>query len=73
MVIERAAKAKAMLTCAINTGHYSIKILLLYSTLYGKFATRSRTPLEIIPIVHICSRQEDFVAWLNMSVECLHV
>ena len=62
MIGKSTTKAKVMLAGALHGRNYAIKVFLLHCTLNGIDAVRRGTPLKIILVVHVSSRQQFMVA-----------
>ena len=64
MIVGSTAKAKAVSTRAGNSRDCAGEILLLDCTINSKFTVGSRTPLQVLFIINVCSGKQDLVTRL---------
>ena len=58
MVVECASKAEMVSAVAVHGGNDLEEVTLLDSAVDGIDAVGSRTPLEVLLVIHICSSEE---------------
>ena len=70
MVVQGTTETKAVLTGAGYRGYYSVELSLLNPTLDSVLAIRRRTPLQIVFVVDIGTREKNLISGV-ISVKVL--